>query len=50
VVFFSQFSKVGICGEHVDLVILDNNLQKIVQSSLQKVANCPQTKKIVEKA
>jgi hypothetical protein len=41
------WSKVG--GEHVDLAILDNNLQKPFQSSLQIVANCPQTKKIDEK-
>ncbi len=49
VVFFPQFSKVGVHGEHVDLAILDNNLQKTVQSSLQIVANCPQTKKLVKK-
>jgi hypothetical protein len=31
VIFSPKFSKVGVRGEHVDLAILDNNLQKTVQ-------------------
>jgi hypothetical protein len=47
--FFPSIFWSKVVGKHVDIAILDNNLQKTVQSSLQIVANCPQTKKIDEK-